>query len=106
MRQDYTDPVPASGERQDSAAQSSDPLAPRSPAASQTRNRRGQQLSPGAVRRASPADWVVVSVSVAPADLAQWDAKVAACRAAGVSMSRSRLIAIALAALDLEAVIL
>jgi len=38
--------------------------------------------------------------------LAQWDAKVAACRAAGVSMSRSRLIAIALAALDLEAVIL
>lgn len=78
---------------------------PRAPQPSQTAKRVGRQLSPGAVRRAAPADWVVVSVSVSPDRLRQWDAMVEACRSARVSMSRSRLLQIAMAALDLESVI-
>jgi len=105
MRPDYIYPALAAGARKRSGAQSSDPAAPRAPGPSQTPKRTGRQLSPGAVRRAAPADWVVVSVSVSPDRLAHWDAMVAACRAAPMAIDSSRLLSIAMGALDLEAVI-
>jgi hypothetical protein len=65
-----------------------------------------KRVSPGGVQAATPADYVVTCISTYPADLIAADAAVARLKAGGLRhMTRSRLIRIALAKLDVDAVL-
>lgn len=67
---------------------------------------RARRITPGAIARAAPRAYVCLCISTFPAELAALDAAVAKLKMGGVrSMTRSRLIRIALERLDVEAVL-